>query len=56
MKAIIEDNYYETRAPQVKNIPYNLGQHLHSTIAVGYVCVSFLGLVVLRYRGILRLK
>ena len=52
----MEDNYYETRALYVKNIPYNLGHHLHSIHALGYFSISFLGLIVLRYRGTLMLR
>jgi hypothetical protein len=39
--------------PYLKELPYNCGRFIHSGYAFGYAVVVILGMIYMRYKGIL---
>jgi hypothetical protein len=47
----MEDKYEQSRAPEIKNMPANMGKHFYSPLGIGYFVSAMLATIYLRYKG-----
>jgi hypothetical protein len=50
LRMAMEEKYEVSRAPQLSIIPHQMGRHLHSTTAMGYLGLAMGSILYMRFK------